>query len=33
MFTLGIGDWGLGVWPNTPNPIPQTQKTQTPTPN
>jgi len=24
---MGIGDWGLGIWPNTPNP-----KTQNPNP-
>jgi len=23
---MGIGDWGLGIGPNTQNPIPKTQK-------
>jgi len=29
---LGIGDWGLGVWPNPPNPKPQTPNPKPPTP-
>jgi len=24
-FVMGIGDWGLGVWAENPNPKPQTQ--------